>query len=244
MHNAEARRERGTRERVARRLAPATASGDLVAQSFHAYREARVDEACETIAGLLVGDGTRTRWSRQEVAAALAEAGPFTFVPGPDLPAELSATDDAWSWGQSTARHLGDLTVDVLRRAVGLCPVDTDERAALVAARAGVHRVLAEIRHDRWDLAEAWHKAGTDLPARSGSAIAAQHETAALRSALPETLVAWRTACRRTPAPGCTARPWSSLAASTTPARRSPRSPSSGRPPATPRPSRWTICGR
>ncbi len=192
VHNAEARRQRGSRERVARLLVTASASGDLVAQSFHAYREARVDEACETIATLLVGDGAGTRWSRQELVAALAEnVGRFTFVPGPDLAVELAATGEQWSWGQSTVRHLGDLTIDVLRRAVGLCPVDTAERAVLVGARTQAHQVLGEIRRDRQGLASSWQTAGAGLPARSGAAAATQRETAALRSALPAALDTW-----------------------------------------------------
>lgn len=184
------------RRRVRERVAAALARGDddvLVEAAYPAYRDVRADTAAADVASLLARTSANG-WSEQELAAVLrgiARSTGLPFVPPPDLAAALGAEPHSWQWGMSEVGRLGDLAVDVLRRAVALAPLRSDARVAIVTARSRVHATLAEIRRDTASLESAWVRAGTRLPTRSSSATASPPEIAALRAALAAELTAW-----------------------------------------------------
>lgn len=183
------------RRRVRERVAAALARGDdaLVEAAYPAYRDVRADTAATDIASLLArtsGHG----WSSQELAAVLrgiARSTGLPFVPPSDLAGALRAEPHNWQWGQSEVGRLGDLAIDVLRRAVALAPLGSDARVTIVAARSRVHTTLAEIRRDTAALESSWVRTGSRLPRRSGGGAASPGQIAALRAALEAELTAW-----------------------------------------------------
>lgn len=201
--NEDVRQRRRTRDRLARALLtvasepPGTPPGtaDLVGASYAAYREVRKDSAARTIGRLMVKGAPEKGWSRREVTAMLRELSSsgegFQFVPPDNLTAALVADPAQWRWGQSAVNRLGDVTLDVLRRAVWLAPNGSQERAAVVAARLSVHGVLADIRADRRSLNDYWEKRGAKLPERGRGIVAGEPELAELREALRSALRGW-----------------------------------------------------
>lgn len=193
--NDEAALRKRTRDRLAQAFVEAGEHEDLARVAFRAYREVRHETSVRTVARLLLAAPAARRWSADEITAQLreiaAEPAGLPFVPGEDLDEARAAAPVDWRWGQSTVHRLGDLTVDVLRRAVWLAPIGSDQRVVVVRSRDEAHTVLAQVRADRADLDTFWRRAGLQLPARSEGSAASPAELAELRSWLRTTLTQW-----------------------------------------------------
>jgi patatin-related protein len=187
--NDATRLRRRTRERLATALVD-TASDGLAEAAWPAYRETRVEQSVRTIAALIAAglpageqdpdssgrSKTRLAWSEQEVATALrrvaaarrrAGRSPLPFVPGGKLGEALARAGADWDWGQTTVRRLGDIAIDVLRRAMWLAPLTPDgveDRRAVAEARGRVHATLQEVAADRSVLDRDWRSRGANAP--------------------------------------------------------------------------------
>ena len=170
-----------SRRRARGRLAAALTaeSRQLAQRAWLGYRQVRTDHAARTVGRLLAAgqEGRADRWSEQELVDAIRRL-PLTFIPEATggVDAAVHRADGDWDWGQTTVQRLGDMTVDVLRRALWLAPRSTDgpldgrpdpqadvvvapppdPRADIVAARARVQTTLAAIRANRAMLDAYW----------------------------------------------------------------------------------------
>ena len=140
--NAETAHRRRARDRLARTLVDAAAAPvqddgtDLVRSAYPGYLEVRRGDTAESVARLLLSAPRQHPWSQRELATVLrdlAADSDFPFIPQPDLDAALGAAPAEWRWGQATVRRLGDLLLDVLKRAVWLAPLTDADRATIVA---------------------------------------------------------------------------------------------------------------
>ncbi len=195
LRNDEARRRRRTRDRLAGAFLDAGVDDGLVTAAFPAYREVRNEVAAQDVSARMLAGPSARRWSRDELATVIreissTEAG-LPFVPPVDIVAARAALPDDWRWGHSAVRRLGDLALDVLKRAVWLAPIGSEARVAIVAARSDAHAVLTEIREDRRLLDEYWRKAGRELPERHEGEAAAEEDFDRLRSWMLQVLVGW-----------------------------------------------------
>jgi patatin-related protein len=205
--NDDARYRRRTRDRLAAALVLAGAVGDggphdIVAAAFPGYREVRKEDAARTIAARILAVPGDTGWSRRELAAELrilADGEAVPFIPDANYATAMAVQPDNWRWGSSTVRRLGDLVIDVLKRAVWLAPLSDeasatpvdDARREIVAARAAAHDHLQAVREMQVTLDAFWAARNADLPARSSDPTASRAELAALRTALDKAVKAW-----------------------------------------------------
>jgi patatin-related protein len=188
--------------RRARMGLAAAMTDSLTVQAWPEYVEARAEHEALRLAALLAaGQQTKAsraggdRWSEAELVAAVRRHRP----PGLGSPAEAGAPD--WDWDAATVHRLGDLTLDVLKRALKLSRLETEERAEIVERRGGVWTILAATQADgvrsdaRWTACAA---GSTDDP------VATRTGPLPLRSAGPSALDRWVGAafaeCRITPA--------------------------------------------
>jgi patatin-related protein len=193
--NDATRLRRRTRERLAAALAETASdgpagSGGLATAAWDAYRETRVEQSVRTIAALIAAgipasgratdsfgrSKTRLAWSEEEVATALRRVAaarrrdhgsPLPFVPAGTLGEALARAAGDWDWGQTTVRRLGDIAIDVLRRAMRLAPLTADgaeDRRAIAEARGRVHATMQEVAADRAVLDRDWRSRGATAP--------------------------------------------------------------------------------
>jgi patatin-related protein len=204
--NQDTAHRRRTRDRLAVTLsalagttsAAAPLATDLVALAFPAYLEVRRQDTAQSVSRLLLSAPGDTRWSRREIATVLQdlaeepEKTEFPFIPQSDLPAALSAQDRDWRWGQATVRRLGDVVLDVFKRAVWTADLADSNRVTIVAQRARAHEILREVRAERARLDGFWRAAGQSaLPARSDSLAASSAEIEELRTVLAGLVRDW-----------------------------------------------------
>jgi patatin-related protein len=181
----------------------------LAADAWAGYRQVRIDSAAKTV-GRLIAAGqhdTSGNWSDRELAAAL-RGRTLSFIPGDSFADPRESLDDAvqrsgdaWDWGQTTVQRLGDMAVDVLKRAVWLARMGTQQRLAIVDCRRVVHVTLARIREDRRALDAYWSGVANGsayatygveaIPARRGAVTTAAANIADLESWLDDALAAW-----------------------------------------------------
>jgi patatin-related protein len=198
--NHETAHRRRARDRLAHMLVLAAAPGstpgvDLAASAYPGYLEVRRDDTARSVARLLLSAPRSRPWTQRELASEmrdLATESDFPFIPQDDLETAMNADPQHWRWGQATVRRLGDLVLDVLKRAVWLAPLTDGDRATIVAQRGRTHEILRRLRHERAILDDYWRTA--PLPDRSGELTATPAELAALREALAKLAAAWDTA--------------------------------------------------
>ena len=195
LRNSEARRRRRTRDRLAGAFLDAGVDDGLVTAAFPAYREVRDEVAAQEVSARLLSGPSERRWSRDELAAVIREIAArgqgLPFVPPKDLASARAALPDDWRWGHSAVRRLGDLSLDVLKRAVWLAPIGSEARVAIVAARQEAHGVLTEIREDRRLLDDYWRGAGGELPDRTEGEAAVEADFVELHTWMLAVLVGW-----------------------------------------------------
>jgi patatin-related protein len=150
---------RRARDRLATAMVPPVAE-ELAERSWDAYREIRVDSAARTVGALIAGGqtGGDGSWSGQELVDALHRT-PLPFVPEDSLLEAVARAGTDWNWGQTTVKRLGEMTVDVLKRAIWLAPLSDPVRERIREARTAVHGTLADIRTDRRQLNTYWSRA-------------------------------------------------------------------------------------
>ncbi|MCW2704231.1 MAG: patatin [Blastococcus sp.] len=198
--NHETAHRRRARDRLARTLVDAAAApraegaADLVRSAYPGYLEVRRDDTAQSVAQLLLSAPREHPWSNREVASELRDLAAdtdFPFIPQDDLDAAMGADPQHWRWGQATVRRLGDVVLDVLKRAVWLAPLTDDDRATIVTQRARAHEILRGVRRERATLDGYWRAA--PLPNRSAQLTATPAELAGLRVALEALAAAWGT---------------------------------------------------
>ena len=87
---------------------------------------------------------------------ARLDDGAFTFVPHGDFAAALAATDADWHWGQTTVLRLGDMAMELLRRAIAVPTENAADRARLADARVALGAQLAQMNADNAQLNSYW----------------------------------------------------------------------------------------
>ncbi len=191
--NDETRHRRRSRDRLAQALLDAT--GDLASAAFPGYVEVRNESAARNVSRLLLLSPTAgVGWSRRELTVALREHATtygLPFVPSGTLETASTADPAEWRWGQSTLRRLGDLVLDVLKRAVWLAPLTEPERVKVVELRGRAHELLFEIERNRQALDDFWRDKGKDLPPRGTGIAATPAELTTLRETLVRIVPGW-----------------------------------------------------
>ena len=187
---------RRARDRLATAMAPPVAA-ELAERSWEAYREIRADSAARTVGALIAGGqaGGDGLWSQQELVNALHRT-PLPFVPDGSLQDAVARAGGDWNWGQTTVKRLGEMTVDVLKRAIWLAPLGDPVRERIREAREAVHDTLADVRTDRRELNAYWSRAAQldepRMPRRAAVAEAATADNlAALDAWLAKVLEGW-----------------------------------------------------
>jgi patatin-related protein len=162
--NDAAASRRGARVRLA--TAMTETADPLSTAAWPGYLRVRKNLAARRIAGLFAeGQPATGRWSERELAAALGEL-PMPFIPeGDELKDALRRSGEQWNWGQTTVSRLGEMTLDLLRRAVWLAPIGSEAKARIVGCRRAVHDTLQEIRADQVSLDDYWRAAPAGNPA-------------------------------------------------------------------------------
>jgi patatin-related protein len=214
--NGETAHRRRARDRLARTLVEAAAAPganaafDLVRSAYPGYLEVRRSDSAQSVARLLVSSPRQHPWSHRELASELrdlaGDRNDFPFIPQRDLDAALGSRPADWQpgqewrwtddfrWGHAALRRLGDVVLDVLKRAVWLAPLTEDDRATIVEHRGGAHRILREVRSERARLDDYWRAAR--LPERSDRLTATPAEFASLRATLEALVAGWNSAGR------------------------------------------------
>ena len=161
--------------------------------AYPGYLDVRRDDAAQSVTRLLLSAPRPRPWSPREVGAELrdlaGDSDDFPFIPQRDLDAAMAADGADWRWGHSTVRRLGDMVLDVLKRAVWLASLGDENRRAIVAQRARTHELLRQLRRERAALDAYWRAA--QLPDRSQELAATPAELARLRAALAELVRGW-----------------------------------------------------
>jgi hypothetical protein len=134
-----------------------------------------------------------------ELSDLAGDSDHFPFLPQKDLDAAFDADPENWRWGQATVRRLGDLVLDVLKRAVWLAPMADERRTSIVAQRSLTHDILQESRRERAVLDGYWRAA--QLPPRRDQFTASPEELATLRATLDDLARKWGTAVPGTDSP-------------------------------------------
>jgi patatin-related protein len=203
--NADARGRRRVRDRLA--AAMIDASDQLASGAWSGYIEVRIAHAARTIGRLLAAgqENPSGRWSERDLTAALQRllrarvdqaTDPF-FIPQGDLQAALQRADAEWDWGATTVTRLGDMTVDVLKRAVWLAPMSSGWQQAIVKTREDISHTLDNIRADRrsldayWSTAPAGRTAAGTIPSRLADALDSATNTDELERWLDKVLEGW-----------------------------------------------------
>jgi patatin-related protein len=163
--NATVRSRRRARDRLA--TAMTEVAGSLSAAAWPGYIKTRTDYGARLIGQLLaVGqtgsatgaaarpDGAR-QWSVTELTTVL-QGKDLPFVPHSDLDTAVGSSGPGWDWGQTTVQRLGDMAVDVLKRAVWLAEMGSPARDKIVQCRKALSQSLAEIRADRHERNRYW----------------------------------------------------------------------------------------
>lgn len=177
--NAEARDRRRTRDRLA--AAVIGVAEDLSAGGWPAYIEVRINYAACTIGRLLAAgqNPAFARWSERELVSAVQRllwawrtANQEFFIPsGDDVEQAVQRKDHEWDWGFTTVQRLGDIAVDVLKRALWLAPPHSPSREEIVKARRTLNFTLDDVRAGRRLLNDFWSSAPTRnknlIPTRS-----------------------------------------------------------------------------
>lgn len=169
--NDAAASRRGARVRLA--TAMTKTADPLSSAAWPGYLRVRKNLAARRIGGLLAeGQPAATgRWSERELTAALGEL-PMPFIPeGDELKDALERSGEQWNWGQTTVHRLGEMTLDVLQRAVWLALMGSEAKAQIVGCRRDVHDTLQEIRADQVSLDDYWRAAPAGNPAYGTPAI-------------------------------------------------------------------------
>jgi patatin-related protein len=195
--NKSVRLRRRARDRLATAMAPPVA-GQLAERSWPAYLEIRVDNAARTVGALIAAGqaGDSRLWSEQELVDALRRSS-LPFIPNGSLEEAVARADGDWNWGQTTVKRLGEMTVDVLKRAIWLAPLGAPAREKIREQRAAVHDTLADIRTDRRELNAYWARAAQldkpRMPARGGaiSEPASSDDLDALHRWIKDVLEGW-----------------------------------------------------
>jgi patatin-related protein len=159
--NAAVRTHQHARARLCRALDAAAET--LAPALWTGYREQRIVGACSTI-GDLIARGQPAgpqAWSPTEISRALEQVArinidAFTFVPQDDFAVALAATGPEWHWGQTTVMRLGDMAMELLRRAISVPTESPADRARLADARAALGLQLAEMNADNAELNSYW----------------------------------------------------------------------------------------
>jgi patatin-related protein len=165
--NAESSARRRARDRFAAAMTDVAQA--LSEKAWDGYRDVRIEHAARTIGQLVAVGQTaedKDRWSEKELTGLLQavikkRSANDAFVPHGPLREAVSRTGDQWDWGVTTAQRLGDMTVDMLKRALWLAPMGSDARKAIVAARHEVSETLRVIRTDRRGLDQYWSTAAS-----------------------------------------------------------------------------------
>jgi hypothetical protein len=150
------------RERRTARIQIVTAitddSATLASRCWNAYRRVRA-----RISGRAIGElisASQPDWGPTEIADAFTRRSPLPFVPQDEtLAAALDRSGADWTWGITTAERLGAITLDVLKRALWLTPVDAahqDRRQRIREARFGAHTQLVTLRALRAKVDAFW----------------------------------------------------------------------------------------
>src|SRR4051812_2220947 len=175
--NQETAHRRRTRDRLARTLveaAPAAGASDLVRSAYPGYLEVRRDDTAQSVPRLLLSAPRPRPWSTREVAAELrdlaGDSDDFPFIPQQDLDEAIAADGAGWRWGHATVRRLGDMVLDVLKRAVWLAALSDAHRTTIVAQRARAHEILGQLRQDRTALDAYWRGGPPPHPGGGGPA--------------------------------------------------------------------------
>jgi patatin-related protein len=165
VHNQESHSRRRARDRLATAMTGGVTDG-LSEGAWQGYLEVRVDLAARTIGRLMAaGQPVRsTGWSEPGLVTALTRViwsrrtkPERFFIPRDERCRDAVARTDAdWDWGQTTVERLGDMTVDVLKRAVWLAPANSAQRQKIVRCRQDIGAMLDGIRTDRGQLDEYW----------------------------------------------------------------------------------------
>jgi patatin-related protein len=185
-HNVEARDRRRTRDRLA--AAVVDVAEKLSAGAWPAYIEVRINYAARTIGRLLAAgqNPTSSRWSERELISAVQrlwwawrKANRQFFIPsGDDLEQAVQREGAEWDWGFTTVQRLGDMAVDVLKRALWLAPLNSPSREAIVNARKTLKITLDKVCAGRRSLDDFWSSAptrkGKHIPTR-GDAVENLH---------------------------------------------------------------------
>ena len=158
--NASVRGHRRARARLGEIMVTA---GTTMAETFWpGYLDERIVQASSSIASSIAASQPPgpSAWSVQELTASLSRVGRadgFPFVPHGSLEDALHATGGSWAWGQTTLVRLADMTMDLLKRAVVLAPVnDPQTQGVLVKARADLRVTLDAIAAYSRDLDRFW----------------------------------------------------------------------------------------
>jgi patatin-related protein len=214
--NADAHARRRIRDRLA--AAMTNVAEPLSEQAWEGYIEVRVAHAAATIGRLLAAGQPNEpdRWSERELVTSLQKvlwarrkdqeqsAGPeLFFIPQGALDDALGRSSARWDWGATTVQRLGDMTVDVLKRAVWLAPMQSAWRQAIVDRRGALRGALKAIRTDRRTLDHYWSAAPAGIapagvaasagriPPRQGDALGKATNTAQLEVWLELILDGW-----------------------------------------------------
>lgn len=187
------------------------ASG-LALAAWNAYRQVRIDHGSRNVANLLSSANTPTEvpWSVQELtttlvkladpgaligSAATGRAGRagLPWIPHGSLDDALRRVGGEWDWGQTSVGRLGDMALDILKRAMWLAPMDGDARQHLAESRRNVHAELDNVWALRARLDGFWRDRGRLLPPRSTKPIATRDELAELEVVLTTAVDDWET---------------------------------------------------
>lgn len=199
-----------SRRRARDRLASAmTGAADPLAEAaWEGYLEVRLEHAARTITELMfVGQttGSEQRWSRRELIEAFRELKKeLSLIPqSATLAGALDRSRTDWaSWGPTAVQRLGDMSRDVLKRAIWLAPLSTrnSSREKLVSCLQRLYNeVLSEIYADRRALDGYWPAAARGnspfgaraIPARVGPANAPATNLGSLNVWLSAVVGAW-----------------------------------------------------
>src|SRR5512132_1446508 len=191
--NAAAQARRRIRDR---RAATMTTAADQRAEGAReGYVEVRIGLAARTAGRLLAAGQEREtgRWSERDLIAAFqallqarrAEAADPSFIPRGTLGDAL--------------QRLGDMAVDLLKRAVWLAPMDSPWQKAIVDARAALAGTLEKTRADRgrldayWSTAPAGTTSAGPMAPRQGDTLGSATNPATLAQWLDQVLRDWDT---------------------------------------------------
>ncbi|MFC4116680.1 patatin-like protein [Nonomuraea zeae] len=200
----------GSRRRARDQLAGAMTerAADLAEAAWDGYREVRVDYAARTIADLIFAGQTTTeqRWSKRELVEAIRrDEQSLSFVPrSASMREELHLPTAEWGWGPTAVQRLGNMGLDVMKRAVWLAPLSTSDsrvREEVVAGLQALHdRILTGVYEDRRALDGYWSAAArgnvpgiSAIPRRSGPATGPARNQAELDGWLAGVIPLWKT---------------------------------------------------